>query len=216
MPTRSGPAEQRRRREEQEHKERALRKRAKPQPKARRRTNPPPEPTIDYLSFVERAVQRTSERLPGIVAAPMLMLMTLRRSTNAIFYDMHVKLTRESAISSAAALTLLLVLSASGPLEMREVVRLSGMSRAAVSALADSLVKQKLLRRAPRPEDRRVVLLEMTGAGHELFDTAFRVFNKRERFWAEALTADEQASLVALLRKMLLARWNDPSVDRRS
>jgi DNA-binding MarR family transcriptional regulator len=146
----------------------------------------------------------------------MLLLMTLRRSTNAIFYDMHVKLTRESAISSAAALTLLLVLSTCGPLEMREVVRLSGMSRAAVSALAESLVKQKLLKRTPREEDRRVVLLEMTAAGHRLFDEAFRVFNRREQFWAEALTAKEQATLIALMRKMLVTRWADPSVDKRN
>jgi DNA-binding MarR family transcriptional regulator len=171
---------------------------------------------LDYLSFVELAVANITKRLPGVVPAPMLLLMTLRRSTNAIFYDMHVKLTRESSISSAAALTLLLVLSTCGPLEMREVVRLSGMSRAAVSALAESLVKQKLLKRTPREQDRRVVLLEMTQAGHRLFDEAFRVFNRQERFWAEALTAKEQATLIALMRKMLVSRWADPSVDKRN
>lgn len=171
---------------------------------------------LDYWTFVDHAVKRTSRRIPDVVAPPMLMLMTLRRATNVIFYDMHVKLTKESSISSAAALTLLLVLSVCGPMEMREVVRLSGQSRATVSALADGLVKQGLLNRVPREEDRRVVLLEMTKLGDSMFDEAFRVFNKQEQFWAASLTREEQATLVSLLRKMVIARWDDSRVDRRN
>lgn len=171
---------------------------------------------LNYWTFVDHAVKRTSSRIPTVASGPMMMLMTLRRATNVIFYDMHVKLTQESSISSAAALTLLLVLAVCGPMEMREVVRLSGQSRATVSALADGLVKQGLLNRAPRQEDRRVVQLEMTKLGDSMFDSAFGVFNKQEQFWAETLTRAEQATLVSLLRKMVIARWEDERVDRRN
>ncbi|MCC6777447.1 MAG: winged helix-turn-helix transcriptional regulator [Hyphomicrobiales bacterium] len=172
--------------------------------------------TLDYWTFVDHAVSRIAGKLPGIDPGSMLLLMTLRRATNLIFYDMHVKLTKESAITSATGLTLLLVLSACGPLEMRQLVRLSGQSRATVSALATGLVRQGLLRREALPGDKRVVRLAMTPRGGRLFDAAFSVFNRQERFWAESLSREERASLVGLLRKMVLARWEDERVDRRN
>ncbi len=170
---------------------------------------------LDYWTFVDHAVSRTSERLPGLARGPMLTLMTLRRATNLIFYDLHVKLNQESVITSATALTLLLVLSACGPLEMRQLVRLSGQSRATVSALMTGLVAQGLVRR-DTTADKRVVRLEMTARGGRLFDAAFSVFNRQEQFWAESLTREEQATLVSLLRKMVMARHDDERVGRRN
>lgn len=171
--------------------------------------------TLDYWNFVDHAVNRTSERLPSLARGPMLTLMTLRRATNLIFYDLHVKLNQESVITSATALTLLLVLSACGPLEMRQLVRLSGQSRATVSALMTGLVAQGLVRR-DTTADKRVIRLEMTARGGRLFDAAFSVFNRQEQFWAESLTREEQATLVSLLRKMVMARHDDERVGRRN
>ncbi|KAB2876763.1 MAG: MarR family transcriptional regulator [Ideonella sp.] len=171
--------------------------------------------TLDYWTFVDHAVDRISEQFPGIAREPMLLLMTLRRATNLIFYDMHVKLNQGSALTSATALTLLLVLSACGPLEMRQLVRLSGQSRATVSALMTGLVAQGLVRR-DTTADKRVIRLEMTARGGRLFDAAFSVFNRQEQFWAESLTREEQATLVSLLRKMVMARHDDERVGRRN
>ena len=172
--------------------------------------------TLDYWTFVDHAVSRIAGKLPGIDPGSMLLLMTLRRATNLIFYDMHVKLTQDSEITSAAALTLLLVLSACGALEMRQIVRLSGQSRATVSALATGLVRQGLVRRDTAADDKRVVRLELTARGLRLFDAAFSVFNRQEQFWAEALTRAERMTLVALMRKMVMARLDDHRMDRRN
>lgn len=188
---------------------------AKP-PRARRAAAPQADARdLDYWTFVDQAVRRTGQRLPGLAREPMLLLMTLRRATNLIFYDLHVKLTQDSAVTSAAALTLLLVLVACGPVEMREIARLSGQSRATVSALATGLVRQGLVRRAASVGDQRTVRLEMTPRGGRLFDAAFSVFNRQEQFWAEALTVQERATLVSLLRKMVMARLDDERIDHR-
>ena len=97
---------------------------------------------------------------------------------------------------------LLFTLWVAGPMESKRAAELSGMSRQAVSALVNTLDREKLVSRVPDEDDRRAVRLSLTAKGEEALTAAFAAHNERERLWAEGLTPDERETLVRLLGKL--------------
>lgn len=79
------------------------------------------------------------------------------------------------------------------------------LSSGAMTSRLDRLEKEGLVRRLPDPDDRRGVVVELTEAGREAWDTAASVQGRKEAFFASALTKDEQRQLNDLLRKLMLA-----------
>ncbi|MDX6355091.1 MAG: hypothetical protein QOF98_1994, partial [Streptomyces sp.] len=77
------------------------------------------------------------------------------------------------------------------------------MSRAAVSALVNTLERDGLVSRSRSAHDRRAVALALTAAGHEAITSAFRAHNEREQAWAAALSKPEQTALIGLLDKLM-------------
>ncbi|WP_369227941.1 MarR family winged helix-turn-helix transcriptional regulator [Streptomyces sp. R39] len=90
-----------------------------------------------------------------------------------------------------------------GAIQAKKMAELSGMSRAAVSALVATLEPDGLLRKDRAPYDGRAVQLRLTHAGPEAITSAFRAHNAREREWASSLTVDEQRSLTELLGELI-------------
>jgi DNA-binding MarR family transcriptional regulator len=88
------------------------------------------------------------------------------------------------------------------PVEARRVAELTGMSRAAVSALVTTLERDGLVARDRAPYDGRAVQLSLTAAGLEAITSDFRAHNDRERDWAAALTTDDLRTLNGLLDKL--------------
>ncbi|WP_037361748.1 MarR family winged helix-turn-helix transcriptional regulator [Amycolatopsis orientalis] len=170
----------------------------------------------DYWTFVDHAVRSVSETLPEVDPDAMRLVMTLHRATDLLSYDLHARLgeikLNESAQLSSTGLRLLLVLSASGPLELRRVAALSGMSRAAVSAAIENLASNGLVGKEPSREDRRTVLLRLTPEGQKTFARCFASYNAGEQHWAATLTADERSQLIGLLTKLMQTK----DVQRRA
>jgi DNA-binding MarR family transcriptional regulator len=79
------------------------------------------------------------------------------------------------------------------------------LSSGAMTSRLDRLEKEGLVKRLPDPEDRRGIVVELTEKGQEAWDTAASVQGRKERFFASALSKDEQVELNALLRKLMLA-----------
>src|SRR3954470_3427100 len=69
----------------------------------------------------------------------------------------------------------------------------------------DRLERAGLVARSPDPNDRRGTLIELTPAGPALIDELTPAPRETERSLLAALSADEQAALVELLRKLRLA-----------
>ena len=157
---------------------------------------------LDYWSFVDMAVARTARRLPDVDPRAMRLVLSLYRASNAMVYDLESAVHRPRGWSFAG-FRVLFVLWLTGPLEAKRVAQLSGMSRAAVSALVNTLERDGLVVRRPAGHDRRAVELSLTPDGAEVFAAAFIAHNQRERTWASTLTSDEAAQLTALLEKLM-------------
>jgi DNA-binding MarR family transcriptional regulator len=99
------------------------------------------------------------------------------------------------------------VLWAVGAAELRDVARLSGASRAAVSSALNTLERDGLVSRIRDSADRRLVRLQLTEHGRSALHEAMREQAGREREWLLALAPAEQHQL-----SMLLAALADQKV----
>ena len=168
---------------------------------------------IDFLSFSSYAVAEAARRLPELDRDAMRLVLLLHRVTNALVYDLESTVHRPAGWSWSGW-RLLFVLWIAGPLDGKTAAALSGMSRAAVSNLVNTLERDGYVSRSPSAEDARAVVLSLTGAGEEALQQAFASHNTRERSWASALEDDERHTLIRLLEKLADAARRD-WVNRR-
>jgi DNA-binding MarR family transcriptional regulator len=78
------------------------------------------------------------------------------------------------------------------------------LSSGAMTNRIDRLEEAGLVRRVPDPHDRRGVLVELTKAGHALWEESLRAGAENEALIAAALSAAEKRQLNALLRRLML------------
>ncbi|MFC5997063.1 MarR family winged helix-turn-helix transcriptional regulator [Pseudonocardia hispaniensis] len=163
---------------------------------------PEQERDLDYWSFVDVAISRTTRALPAVDARAMRLVLSLHRAANAIVYDLESTVHRPRGWSWPG-FRVLFVVWLTAPVEAKRVAQLSGMSRAAVSALVNTLERAGLVSRRQASHDRRAVELSLTAEGERVFATAFVEHNSRERDWAGALDEQELTTLTALLEKLM-------------
>jgi DNA-binding MarR family transcriptional regulator len=156
---------------------------------------------LDFWTFVDAAVDRAHERLPGIDPEAMRLILTLYRVSNMLVYDMESVVHRPRGWSYPG-FRLLFTLWIAGPMEAKRAAELSGMSRQAVSALVSTLDRDGLVSKVPDEHDRRAVRLSLTAKGEEQISTAFVTHNERERLWSDTLSGEERDTLVRLLSKL--------------
>lgn len=178
-----------------------------PDPGAEPDNSPGPFPDgeadgLDYWSFIDLAVARTVRALPDVDPLPMRLVLSLYRASNALVYDLESAVHRPQGWSWAG-FRLLFVLWLAGPAEAKRAAQLSGMSRAAVSALVNTLERDGLVARRKAGPDRRSVELSLTHRGTEVVMRAFVAHHERERTWASALSDEEVTQLTALLEKLM-------------
>ncbi|WP_067682890.1 MarR family winged helix-turn-helix transcriptional regulator [Nocardia miyunensis] len=165
-------------------------------------TTRPGKAQLDYVSSVEFAVEKADRELGPIDPTAMRLVLTLHRVTTALVYDLESSVHRPRGWSWSG-FRVLFVLWLGGPLEAKRVAELSGMSRAAVSALVNTLERDGLIEKTRADHDRRAVQLTLTAIGHDAFTGAFPAHNEREQAWAGTLSGPEQETLIGLLDKLM-------------
>jgi DNA-binding MarR family transcriptional regulator len=168
----------------------------------------------EFLAFVEVALDRTEQRLPGTDRAAMAMVLLLHRVANTVVYDLESSVHRPAGWSWSA-FRLLFTLWNSGAQEPSRAAELTGMSRAAVSSLAKTLGASGLLDRVPDERDRRGVVLALTESGERRLEETFRRHNRREAEWAGLLEPDEVETLNRILAKLASAAQTETWVNLR-
>lgn len=160
---------------------------------------------LNYWSFVELARKRLDEEFHDNDARATRVILSLNRAASLVIYDLESSIHRPRGWSWSA-FRLMFVLWLAGPMESASAAKLTGMSRAAVSNLSNTLVASGLLRKEAATQDRRAVILSMTDKGLSEIRAAFRDHNRQESRWASVLTEIEQDLLVMLLEKLMARR----------
>ncbi|PWD51348.1 MarR family transcriptional regulator [Serinibacter arcticus] len=132
----------------------------------------------------------------------MRLAFTLRGASGALASDLQRRL-RHADASPPRTLNALLLMHVRGEIEQGDLVRHGGFSKAAASTLVETLVADGLVLRRGSNRDRRIVLLSLTDAGHEVFLHDLEVANRGEAAWSSGLTPAERAMLVQLLVKLV-------------
>lgn len=171
-------------------------------------TAPEPPPDLDFLTFPEHAVREAGRRIPELDLEAMQLVLLLHRVTSALVYDLESGVHRPAGWSWAG-FRLLFAMWISGPIDGKTAAALSGMSRATVSNLVNTLERDGLVSRGPSPDDARAVVLSLTPAGEQALRSTFRSHNERETAWAGVLEAQERRTLIALLAKLADAAHSD-------
>lgn len=83
-----------------------------------------------------------------------------------------------------------------------EVARMLGVDRSGMVAITDDLERRAYLRRTASARDRRVQALMPTAAGQAAHARALRKIGEHEARLFAGFTPDEQATLIALLRRI--------------
>ncbi|TDB83775.1 MarR family transcriptional regulator [Actinomadura sp. KC216] len=160
---------------------------------------------LDFWSFVDLAGHRLADEFGFPHRLATRLLLTLNRASAIVTYDLESTVHRPRG-HSWAAFRLLFVTWLAGPLEPGRAATLAGMSRAAVSNLAKTLVADGMLARTPGARDGRSVILSLTDDGRRAMLDIFAAQNERERQWADVLTETEQRMLIMLLDKLIAGR----------
>ncbi|MFZ0714073.1 MarR family winged helix-turn-helix transcriptional regulator [Mycobacterium sp.] len=167
----------------------------------------PPARTItveDYRELLARRLQAD-----GIVdrdaAEHAELVFNLTRLQHRLSRDFEAMHRRRGW--TWAGFRIMNVLWAVGAAELRDVARLSGASRAAVSSALNTLERDGLVSRIRDSADRRLVRLQLTEHGRSALHEAMREQAGREREWLLALAPAEQHQL-----SMLLAALADQKV----
>lgn len=168
---------------------------------------------LDFISFVDHAVRRVADEVPGVDAQALHTILLLHRATDVIVYDLESVVHRPAGWSFAG-FRMMFVLWLVGPTPSSRLARLTGSSRAAMSALAKTLETDGLVARGAAATNRRTVVLSLTDEGRSRLLAAFADHHKRERAWAGRLSEGEQETLIHLLGK-LIAGADDPQVRSR-
>lgn len=155
----------------------------------------------DSLSIADLAIQRTKERFPDTDTDAMSIVLWLHRIANVITYDLESSVHRPRGLSWPA-FRLMFTIWVTGTMESKAAAAQSGMSRAAVSSLTNTLDNLGLVSRAADPADKRKILLSLTDAGKATLEAALQENNAQESKWAADLEPGEADELVRLLRKL--------------
>jgi DNA-binding MarR family transcriptional regulator len=113
----------------------------------------------------------------------------------------------EHGISNPTFTTLvtLVRINQPGGISQRRLADEMGLTPGTVSARVDRLAADGLVIRSPDPADKRGSLVTLTDRGRDLFEAVVPAHLANQVRLLGSLTADEQATLVGLLRKLLVA-----------
>lgn len=117
---------------------------------------------------------------------------------------------RPHGLSPATFNVLMILRGDERPLCPYEIGERLLVTRGTVTGLLDSLEKQGLVRRIPHPDDRRMLLIQITEKALRLLDDLLPEHFRGEKEMLAPLTAAEKEALVRLLGKIQAALQGPP------
>ncbi len=123
---------------------------------------------------------------------------TLLHQSYLLTYKYLDQIVSRLGISQAQASVLLVLKGAEEPLPLSKLARFLVQEAQSVTSLVDRLEARQLVRRVPDHRDRRVIHVELTPAGDEMFDQVFPAAWKACRDVFSGLDQSELEQLASL------------------
>ena len=127
--------------------------------------------------------------------------MNLAFTADLMFEEIS-RLLRPFDVTPASGLVLSNLAESGEPLAPREIAERLIVSRATITGLVDSLERRQYVRRLPHPDDRRMLLVEITESGRRVADEFRPVVHRQQRVWFQSLDDDAKQSFILYLRRI--------------
>ena len=98
--------------------------------------------------------------------------------------------------------SLLAFTAESGPLMQADLAKRLGVGKAAMGSLVDALETRGLVERRPKPNDRRVWLVSITGAGQRMADRIAKIDEKLRAELRQGISRKDRRELNQLLDRL--------------
>jgi DNA-binding MarR family transcriptional regulator len=154
--------------------------------------------------WVDRVIEEWSAERPDLDLGPVEVVGRLGRAAALSGRLLERNLKRFGL--TTASFDLLATLRRAGPpyrLAAGALARSTLKTSGTITARLDALERDGLVRRAPDPDDRRGVLVELTPDGHRRLDDAVTSHLEAQAAMVSGLSATEQSFLAALLARLL-------------
>lgn len=159
---------------------------------------------LDYLSYVEYAISRTSELADDADLGAMEIAISLHRLAHALARATETTAHRPEGWS-LAGFRAMFMLWVVGPMRPARMASMLDMTRPATSNVLSTLERDNLVARTPDIGDGRSVILSLTERGDAAVREVFAVQNRIESEWLNALDPEERFELARLLGKVIEA-----------
>lgn len=133
----------------------------------------------------------------------------LRAVSNHVSHAFAAKVAAEGV--TVAEWVMMRSLYGSGPLAPSRLAEAMGMTRGAVTRLADRLIGKALVNRTADPDDGRAQTLALTPAGERLVPRLAALADRNDAEFFGSLSAGERETLERLLKR-LVRHGNMPAV----
>jgi DNA-binding MarR family transcriptional regulator len=157
---------------------------------------------LDAREFERAAVDAVSEAVPEADLDALRASFDLIRASTRLVQILEADVHRHAGWSMAGFRVMFCVW-VGGDLEPRDIARLSGLSRAAVSSVLNTLERDGLVERSRESGDRRLVTVRLTADGSGRLVAAYRRQNLAEQAFFGSLSAGERRRLADQLAGLL-------------
>jgi DNA-binding MarR family transcriptional regulator len=171
----------------------------------RRARKPTAVPRSKATLGVVRVPPDFTEEFPDGDPTAAEVVATLIRAGQSLYDELDRGMQASFGVPESVLQCLAVIDGAERPLTPSEISERTFHSSATMTSLLDALEREGWARRAPNPDDRRSVLVEITDEGKALADRFLPGVRRVERVIVEDLTAAERSRLMAILAKILAA-----------
>ena len=153
-------------------------------------------------SQLKRQGSSFEKEFPGASRSASDCSINLAR-TGALLLAELTRRRRPYADISVAAFQVLAIIEGEGrPLPPSVVAERMVTTTGTMTSLIDTLVRRGLVVRLPHPDDRRMLLIDITDAGREMVDLVLPVTHRINKGIFQVLSEDERQHLLELLGRV--------------
>ena len=153
-------------------------------------------------SQLKRQGDSFEEEFPGASRSASDCSINLARTGSLLLAELSRR-RRPYAENSVAGFQVLAIIEGEGqPLPPSVVAERMVTTTGTMTSLIDTLVRRGLVRRLPHPDDRRMLLIDITDAGRDMVDVVLPVTHRINKDVFQVLTEDERQRLLELLGRV--------------